>query len=112
MKRAISAVALGLFVAAAPGACSAGSSQAPAPVCRKFQFRACKDPCGRGVQQCLASGEGWGPCNCVVTDASLGADAALQGDASDATPDADALQGDAGDAAPDADAANDAGLVD
>lgn len=103
MKRAFVAVVWGLSLSAIGGACSSGATPPPAPACREFQFRACKDPCGRGVQRCLASGR-WGPCSCVAGDASYAdvSDAAGQPDQS--APDADTSL--------DADAAADRGLLD
>ncbi len=113
MKRALLAVLLGLVAA---GACSRAAAPRPGSACHLFQFRACKDPCGRGSQHCLPSGT-WSPCSCVVDDASYASDgAALDADGS-AEDGADAALPDAGDAGDvediaDADAATDAGLLD
>jgi len=115
MKRPVLAILVGLSLSAAAGACSTSAPPRPAAECRQFQFRACKDPCGRGVQRCLASGR-WGPCSCVVGDASYSSDVAEQPDAEsegDATTEADAgpdaLPSDSG---RDADAATDRDLLD
>ena len=92
MRRPVLALLVGLSLAAAAGACSTSAPPRPATECRQFQFRACKDPCGRGVQECLAPGR-WGPCSCVVGDASYSSDVAEQPDAGndgDATAEADA----------------------
>lgn len=114
MKRALLAILLGLLAA---GACSTQVAPRPEPACHLFQFRACKDPCGRGSQYCLASGT-WSKCSCVVEDASYAShEAAPDADGgpseADADADADAAPLDAPDAdAADADAATDSGLLD
>jgi hypothetical protein len=114
MKRALLAVLLGLIAA---GACSTAAAPRPGPECHLFQFRACKDPCGRGSQHCLPSGT-WSPCSCVVDDASYAGDGAAP-DADSGAEDSgtDAALPDGGDAGDvegiaDADAATDAGLLD
>lgn len=110
MKRALLAIVLGLLAA---GACSTQGAPRPEPACHLFQFRACKDPCGRGSQYCLASGT-WSKCSCVVEDASYANDEAApdaEGGASDAAADAAPLDAPDADAA-DADAATDSGLLD
>ena len=120
MTRPLLAVVLGLALSAIAGACSSRVASNPAPACHLFQFRACENPCGRGVQACLASGS-WGPCNCVVVDASYASDRATAPDAApdsdaaaeqDAEPENDAKSDAAADAPTDADAATDHALLD
>ncbi len=116
MTRPLLAVTVGLALAAIAGACSSRAASQSAPACHLFQFRACKNPCGRGVQQCLPSGS-WGPCNCVVDDASYASDgtAAPDSDApvgQDAAPESDAKSDVQVDAPADADAATDHDLLD
>lgn len=82
------ALALWLGPWAVAVAC-ASSPAAEKPVCNQFQFRACKAACGRGVQQCAASGLTWGRCQCVIVDASFETSAADGGsDAADGASDA------------------------
>lgn len=127
MKRWAVAIVLGFAPSAIAAACSSPVAPARKPACQLFQFRACKDPCGRGVQRCLPSGS-WGPCSCVVEDASYAKDAAgkQETESEDAARDvdaaADAAARDAArdaaadaaarDAARDVDAATDRGLLD
>lgn len=112
MNRLLAAVLLGLVAA---GACSTEVAPQPKPACHLFQFRACKDPCGRGAQYCLASGT-WSRCSCVIDDASYASDQTTpdaDGRAEEAAADAvppDAADADAG--ATDADAATDSSLLD
>lgn len=76
----------GLGVACA----SSASEQAPVE-CAVPSFRGCEDPCGRGVQECVAPGR-FGPCRCTLIDGAL-PDAA---GAPDAREEASAEAGDAG----------------
>ena len=111
MRRYLLASALGLLSSGVAGACSSPAAPAPTPACHLFQFRACKVPCGRGVQQCLASGI-WGPCSCVVDDASYASDTDAE-NALDAAGEAALMpDGSPPDASRDADAATDRGLLD
>jgi hypothetical protein len=109
---------LWLGLSLVPGACSSQST-ADKPICNSFQFRACKAACGRGVQQCAASGLRWGRCACVVVDASFevslpdggadAADASLDGASDETAADAPSDVSEASrDGAPDAPDGSDA----
>ncbi len=69
-------------------ACEEDVTNVPEPICHVNQFRLCPADCGRAVEQCIEPGPHWGPCSCVVLDASYSVDSAAP-DASDAA-DADA----------------------
>jgi hypothetical protein len=78
-------------------ACEREVTQVPAPVCHVNQFRLCPADCGRAVEQCIEPGPHWGPCSCVVLDASYSVDAAV----TDAADGSDAGAADAKDATAD-----------
>ena len=115
VSRPVQSLARALFAALlCLAACAETAEPTRAPqVCEPLSFRACDTDACRAVEQCKENGLSYGPCSCVITDASYAdapdvrvLDAATEGDASsqDATPDADA-----GDASTDGANASEAG---